>query len=54
MAVVGVVSTLLEVREVSKAFGGVQAVTAVSLDVVRGEILSVIGPTAPARRPCST
>jgi branched-chain amino acid transport system ATP-binding protein len=44
MAVVGVVSTLLEVREVSKAFGGVQAVTAVSLDVVRGEILSVIGP----------
>jgi branched-chain amino acid transport system ATP-binding protein len=38
------VSTLLEVREVSKAFGGVQAVTAVSLEVVRGEILSVIGP----------
>jgi branched-chain amino acid transport system ATP-binding protein len=44
MAVVGAVSTLLEVREVSKAFGGVQAVTAVSLEVVRGEILSVIGP----------
>jgi branched-chain amino acid transport system ATP-binding protein len=44
MAVVGAVSTLLEVREVSKAFGGVQAVSAVSLEVVRGEILSVIGP----------
>jgi branched-chain amino acid transport system ATP-binding protein len=30
--------------EVSKAFGGVQAVTRVSLDVPRGEIVSVIGP----------
>jgi branched-chain amino acid transport system ATP-binding protein len=38
------VSALLEIRDVSKAFGGVQAVTAVSLDVLRGEILSVIGP----------
>ena len=28
----------------SKAFGGVQAVTRVSLDVRQGEILSVIGP----------
>jgi branched-chain amino acid transport system ATP-binding protein len=39
-----VLSALLEVREASKAFGGVQAVTGVSLDVLRGEILSVIGP----------
>ncbi|HEY7520973.1 MAG TPA: ABC transporter ATP-binding protein [Methylomirabilota bacterium] len=30
--------------EASKAFGGVQAVTRVSLDVPRGEIVSVIGP----------
>ena len=37
-------SALLEVREVSKAFGGVQAVTRVSLDVPPGDILSVIGP----------
>src|SRR5712692_1027697 len=37
-------SAQLEIREVSKAFGGVQAVTRVSLDVTRGEILSVIGP----------
>jgi branched-chain amino acid transport system ATP-binding protein len=37
-------SALLEVREASKAFGGVQAVTRVSLDVLRGEVLSVIGP----------
>jgi branched-chain amino acid transport system ATP-binding protein len=38
------VSALVEIREVSKAFGGVQAVTRVSLDVTKGEIISVIGP----------
>ena len=37
-------SALLEFADVSKAFGGVQAVTRVSLEVRRGEILSVIGP----------
>ncbi len=37
-------SALLEIRDVSKAFGGVQAVTHVSLDVQPGDILSVIGP----------
>ena len=37
-------SALLEVREVSKSFGGVQAVNRVSLDVNEGELLSVIGP----------
>ena len=35
---------MLEIREVSKSFGGVQAVGRVSLDVRPGEILSVIGP----------
>ena len=39
-----VVSSQLEIHEVSKAFGGVQAVTRVSLDVPGGEIVSVIGP----------
>jgi branched-chain amino acid transport system ATP-binding protein len=39
-----VMSEQLEIREVSKSFGGVQAVTRVSLDVRRGELLSVIGP----------
>ncbi len=34
----------LEIGEVSKHFGGVQAVNRVSLEVRRGEILSVIGP----------
>jgi branched-chain amino acid transport system ATP-binding protein len=38
------VSALLEIREVSKAFGGVQAVTKVSFEAQKGEILSVIGP----------
>jgi branched-chain amino acid transport system ATP-binding protein len=37
-------SEQLEIREVSKSFGGVQAVNRVSLDVRRGELLSVIGP----------
>jgi branched-chain amino acid transport system ATP-binding protein len=38
------VSALLEIRDTSKAFGGVQAVTRVSLEAQKGEILSVIGP----------
>jgi branched-chain amino acid transport system ATP-binding protein len=38
------VSALLEIRDVSKAFGGVQAVSKVSLDVAKGALMSVIGP----------
>ena len=38
------VSAILEIHNVSKAFGGVQAVQKVSFDVPRGEIMSVIGP----------
>jgi branched-chain amino acid transport system ATP-binding protein len=34
----------LEIAEVSKAFGGVQAVARVSVDVRQGEVLSIIGP----------
>jgi branched-chain amino acid transport system ATP-binding protein len=37
-------SALLEVRDVSKSFGGVQAVNRVSVDVNEGDLLSVIGP----------
>ena len=36
--------SVLEVRNVSKAFGGLKAVSEVSLDVRRGEILGIIGP----------
>jgi branched-chain amino acid transport system ATP-binding protein len=39
-----VAQTQLSIHEVSKSFGGVQAVTRVSLDVRKGEMLSVIGP----------
>ena len=35
---------LLEVRDVVRAFGGLQAVDGVSFDVVRGQIKSLIGP----------
>jgi branched-chain amino acid transport system ATP-binding protein len=38
------VSALLEIRDVSKTFGGVQAVNRVSLDVTQGALMSVIGP----------
>jgi branched-chain amino acid transport system ATP-binding protein len=41
---VALVSAQLEIRDVSKSFGGVQAVSGVSLDVQQGELLSVIGP----------
>src|SRR6185503_2301171 len=34
----------LRVQDVSKYFGGVQAISQVSLEVRRGEIVSVIGP----------
>ena len=37
-------SAQLEIRDVSKSFGGVQAVSGVSLDVQQGDLLSVIGP----------
>jgi branched-chain amino acid transport system ATP-binding protein len=36
--------TLLEVRDVSRRFGGVTAVNKVSLSVAEGELVSVIGP----------
>jgi branched-chain amino acid transport system ATP-binding protein len=38
------VSAILEIHEVSRSFGGVQAVTKVSLDVPSGSIMAIIGP----------
>ena len=35
---------MLEVREISKAFGGLKAVDRASLDVRQGEIVGLIGP----------
>ncbi|MEZ7814290.1 MAG: ATP-binding cassette domain-containing protein, partial [Burkholderiaceae bacterium] len=37
-------STLLEVKGVTKRFGGLTAVNNVSFNVNKGDILSVIGP----------
>jgi branched-chain amino acid transport system permease protein len=37
-------SVILELRNVSKAFGGLKAVQDVSFEVVNGEILGIIGP----------
>jgi branched-chain amino acid transport system ATP-binding protein len=39
-----ILSALVEIRDVSKAFGGVQAVSRVGLDIEKGTITSVIGP----------
>lgn len=36
--------TILEVSEISKAFGGIQALSKVSLKLNRGDILGIIGP----------
>src|ERR1700712_942162 len=35
---------LLEVRKLSKSFGGIQALSEVSLEVVQGKIVGVAGP----------
>lgn len=37
-------SPLLQVSDLSKAFGGVQAVSALSFDLEEGELLGIIGP----------
>jgi branched-chain amino acid transport system ATP-binding protein len=44
--------TELEVRSVSKAFGGVRAVREVSFGVARGEILAMIGPNGAGKSTC--
>jgi branched-chain amino acid transport system permease protein len=43
-ATLGEPATLLEVRAISRVFGGLRAVSDVSFTVRRGEILSIIGP----------
>ena len=37
---------VIEVKKVSKSFGGVKAIKDVSFEVLRGEILAIIGPNS--------
>ena len=45
---------LIELEGLTKHYGALVAVDDVSMRVVPGEVRAVIGPTAPARPPCST
>ena len=44
--------TVLEVRDLYKGFGGVQAVAGVSFDVAQGELLAMIGPNGAGKSTC--
>ena len=44
--------SVLAVRSLSKAFGGVRAVSEVSFDVGRGEFLAMIGPNGAGKSTC--
>ena len=45
-------SALLEVRDLSKAFGGVQAVDHVTFDLDPGTLLALIGPNGAGKTTC--
>lgn len=44
--------SVLSVRSLSKAFGGVRAVDGVSFDIARGEFLALIGPNGAGKSTC--
>ena len=45
-------TAVLEVRDLSKAFGGIQAVSGVDFSVARGELLALIGPNGAGKTTC--
>ena len=47
-------TAILEVKGITKRYGGLTAVNAVSFAVQKGEILSVIGPNGAANQRCSS
>ncbi|MCP5366677.1 MAG: ABC transporter ATP-binding protein [Hyphomicrobiales bacterium] len=44
--------TVLAVRDLSKSFGGVQAVEALNFDLAAGELLALIGPNGAGKTTC--
>ena len=44
--------TILDVASISKSFGGVRAVVAVSFQVAAGEMLALIGPNGAGKSTC--
>ena len=44
--------SLLAVKDVSKAFGGVRALERVSFGVAAGELLAMIGPNGAGKSTC--
>lgn len=45
-------SRILEVRDLSKSFGGIHAVNNVNFSVARGELLALIGPNGAGKTTC--
>ena len=45
---------LLEVKNLTKAFGGLKAVSDVTFHVKEGEIMGLIGPNGSGKQPFST
>ena len=45
-------SNVLEVRDLTKSFGGVRAVNRVSFDLPRGQLLALIGPNGAGKSTC--